>query len=310
MRNPKPPYPAQFRQQMIELVAAGRKPSALAKEFGCHETTISGWARQSGGTTTAAVSSATQGPTLTGAERQELNRTKAQAAPSSNGARHIGKGYGLVCRQKREDVHTVYQLVKANQAEFPTRKLCETLSVSTSGYYDWQDRPPCERAKANAVLTMRIKEAYQASDDTYGMPRIRAELADAGVLASRKRIAHLMRQSHIQGVSRRRAWCVTTERNKRERPAPDLVNRQFVATAINQLWVADMTYIPTWAGFLFLAVGTDVYSRKVVGWAFGETMTSELVINALNMALLTRKPESVIHHSDQGSQTTTLITMS
>ena len=107
-----------------------------------------------------------------------------------------------------------------------------------------------------------------------------------------------MRNNQIRGVSRRRAWCVTTERNKRERPAPDLANCKFVATAINQLWVADMTYIPTWAGFLYLAVVTDVYSRKVVGWAFGETMTSELVISALNMALLTCKPEPVIHHSD------------
>ena len=194
----------------------------------------------------------------------------------------------------------------ANQAEFPTRKLCETLKVSTSGYYDWRDRPLCERGKANATLTVRIRQAHQASDETYGMPRIRAELADAGVLASRKRIAHLMRTNKIQGVSRRRAWCVTTERNTRERPAPDLVNRKFVATGINQLWVADMTYIPTWAGFLYLAVVTDVYSRKVVGWAFGETMTSELVISALNMALLTRKPESVIHHSDQGSQYTSI----
>ena len=164
----------------------------------------------------------------------------------------------------------------------------------------------CERGKANVTLTLRIRQAHQASDETYGMPRIRAELADAGVIASRKRIAHLMRANKIQGVSRRRAWCVTTERNKRERPAPDLVNRKFVATSINQLWVADMTYIPTWAGFLYLAVVTDVYSRKVVGWAFGETMTSELVISALNMALLTRKPESVIHHSDQGSQYTSI----
>ena len=192
----------------------------------------------------------------------------------------------------------------ANQADFPTRKLCKTLKVSTSGYYDWQERPLCERAKANATLTLRIRQAHQASDETYGMPRIRAELADAGVVASRKRIARLMRNNQIQGVSRRRAWCVTTERNKRGRPAPDLVNRQFVATGINQLWVADMTYIPTWTGFLYLAVVTDVYSRKVVGWAFGETMTAELVI--MNMALLTRKPESVIHHSDQGSQYTSI----
>ena len=105
-----------------------------------------------------------------------------------------------------------------------------------------------------------------------------------------------MRLSHIRGVSRRRSYVVTTTRDKRQRPAPDLVKRQFVATDINRLWVADMTYVPSWAGFLYLAVVTDVYSRKVVGWAFGVSMTADLVIAALNMALLTRKPESVIHH--------------
>lgn len=113
-----------------------------------------------------------------------------------------------------------------------------------------------------------------------------------------------MRIEHMRGVSRRRSFCVTTERDVRHRPAPDLVNRAFVATDINQLWVADMTYIPTWSGFLYLAMVIDVYSRRVVGWAFGERMTAELVIEALNMALMTRKPESVIHHSDQGSQYT------
>lgn len=115
-----------------------------------------------------------------------------------------------------------------------------------------------------------------------------------------------MRHEHMRGVSRRRSFCVTTERDVRHRPAPDLVNREFVATDINQLWVADMTYIPTWTGFLYLAMVIDVYSRKVVGWAFGERMTSDLVILALNMALMTRKPQSVIHHSDQGSQYTSI----
>ena len=138
-----------------------------------------------------------------------------------------------VCRQKREDVHTVYLLVMANQADFPTRTLCETLKVSTSGYYDWHNHSLSKRAKANATLLVRIRQAHQASDETYGMPRIRAELADADIRVSRKRIAHLMRNNQIRGVSRRRAWCVTTERNKRERPAPDLVNRKFVATGIN-----------------------------------------------------------------------------
>ena len=160
----------------------------------------------------------------------------------------------------------------------------------------------CQRQKANIALTAQIREAFVASDETYGMPRIRAELLDAGIVASRKRIAALMRHEHMRGVSRRRAWCVTSERNKRQRPAPDLVKREFVAQDMNQLWVADMTYVPTWEGFLYLAVVTDVYSRKVVGWAFGVHMTADLVIMALNMALHTRKPGSVIHHSDQGSQ--------
>ena len=178
--------------------------------------------------------------------------------------------------------------------------------MSTSGYCDWRDRSPSKRAKANVSLCERIVQAHQASDETYGVPRIRVELADTGVVASRKRIAHLMRSMHIQRLSRRRAWCVTTERNERQRPAPDLVKREFVAKDINQLWVADMTVVPTWEGFLYLAVVADVFSRKVVGWAFEAQMTADLVIMALNMALHTRKPGSVIHHSDQGSQYTSV----
>ena len=192
--------------------------------------------------------------------------------------------------------------MKANQADLPVRALCETLKISTSGYYDWCNRPASKRAQANTALSEHIRRVYLASDETYGMPRIRAELGDADIHASRKRIARLMRAMRLQGVSRRRAWCVTTERNKRQRPAPDLVKRLFVAKDINELWVADMTYIPTWEGFLYLAVVTDACSRKVVGWAFGVQMTADLVLAALNMALHTRRPESVIHHSDQGSQ--------
>jgi len=168
--------------------------------------------------------------------------------------------------------------VKANQAEFPIRTQCQTLGVSTSGYYGWVDRAPSARQKANIALLQSIRQAHLASDETYGMPRIRAELADQGLTASRQRIARLMRQHQLRGVSRRRGWCVTTERHPRVRPAPDLVVRKFVASDINQLWVADMTYVPTWEGFLFLAVVTDVFSRKVVGWAFGVHMTSDLVI--------------------------------
>ena len=185
--------------------------------------------------------------------------------------------------------------------------MCNTLQVSKSGFYDWHERAPCARSVANVALLEKIKAAHAVSDETYGMPRIRAELLEAGVVASRKRIAALMRASAIVGVSRRRSYCVTTKRNPKDRPAPDLVKREFVATDINQLWVADMTYIPTWQGFLYLAVVTDVFSRKVVGWAFGTRMTADLVLAALNMALFTRKPQSVIHHSDQGSQYTATV---
>ncbi len=184
--------------------------------------------------------------------------------------------------------------------------MCRLLGVSASGFYDWQGRAPSARTKANVALTERIRQAHADSDATYGMPRVRAELADAGVAASRKRIARLMRAAGLRGVSRRRGFTVTTERNRRERPAPDLVKRQFAADAPNQLWVADMTYIPTWAGFVYLAMVLDACSRKVVGWAMGEEMTADLVVAALNMALATRKPGSVIHHSDQGSQYTSL----
>ena len=191
--------------------------------------------------------------------------------------------------------------MKANQAELPVRALCKTLRVSHSGYCDWLERPACAQAQANAVLLEQIRQPHAASDAIYGVPRIQAELADQGVKAGHNRIASVMGAHGLRGV-RRRTWCATTRRDKAQRPAPDLVQREFTATGISPLWVADMTYIPTWAGFVYLAVVLDVYSRKVVGWAFGQQQTADVVIQVLNMALVTRKPQRVIHHSDQGSQ--------
>ena len=162
----------------------------------------------------------------------------------------------------------VYQLIKANRAQFPARVLCETLGVSHSGYYDWAKRTPSRRAITNCRLIEQIMAIYRTSDCTYGRPRITVELADRGVKVNHKRVGRLMREAGIKGVSRRRSFVITTHRNKRDRPAPDLVQRHFKAASINQLWVADMTYIPTWAGFLYLAVVIDVFSRKVVGWSF------------------------------------------
>lgn len=194
----------------------------------------------------------------------------------------------------------------ANQAKIPVRTLCRVLKVSPSGFYAWRDRPPSARSIADAVMTERIRSIHAESDHTYGMPKVRAELIDQGMCISRKRVASLMRRAAIRGISRRRGFIVTTERDARRRPAPDLVKRKFEADAPNQLWVADMTYVPTWAGFLYLAIVLDVWSRRVVGWSMGEQMTVDLVLAALNMALEQRKPVDVIHHSDQGSQYTSL----
>jgi putative transposase len=196
--------------------------------------------------------------------------------------------------------------VRANQADVSVRTMCRVLQVSASGYYAWRDRTPSKRAIDNAVLSERIRAVHAASDATYGMPRVRAELIDQGLKVSRQRVARLMRCAGIRGVSRRRRFVVTTQRDERARPAPDLVKREFKAEAANQLWVADMTYVPTWAGFIYLAVVLDVWSRRIVGWAIGEQMTAELVLAALNMALQQRKPKGVIHHSDQGSQYTSI----
>jgi putative transposase len=194
----------------------------------------------------------------------------------------------------------------AHQADHPVRKLCRVLKVSPSGFYAWRDRPPSKRAIDNAVLTERIRRIHADSDEIYGCPNIHTELQEQGVRVGHNRVARLMRIAGLRGVSRRRGFVVTTRRDAQHARAPDLVQRQFAANAPNRLWVADMTYIPTWAGFLYLAIVVDVWSRRIVGWSIGEQMTADLVLAALNMALQQRKPTEVIHHSDKGSQYTSI----
>jgi putative transposase len=183
--------------------------------------------------------------------------------------------------------------------------MCRLLDVSTSGYYAWLGRPRSQRAHTDADLKMQIRRVHERSWGTYGAPRVQAELAACGVLISRKRVARLMREAGLRGVSRR-PWTTTTVRDRKARPAPDLVERNFTAEDRDRLWVADITYIPTWAGFLYLAVVVDAWSRRVVGWSMATHLRTELVLSALNMALEQRRPAAVIHHSDQGTQYTSI----
>jgi putative transposase len=193
--------------------------------------------------------------------------------------------------------------MKAHQAAHSVTTMCRVLGVSASGYYAWVVRRPSPRATKDSEVLEQIRRFHQASRGTYGTPRLHRDLRAAGVRVGRKRVARLLKQAGLRGVSRRK-WVRTTVRSAHGRPAPDLVQRQFAATAPNQLWVADITYIPTWAGMLYLAVVLDVWSRRVIGWAMESHLRTELVVAALNMAVEQRRPQDVIHHSDQGSQYT------
>jgi putative transposase len=183
--------------------------------------------------------------------------------------------------------------------------MCRVLGLSTSGYYAWGQRAPSARSQSNALLLERIRLIHERSGGTYGAPRVHAQLNHEGVAVGYNRVARLMREAGLRGVSRRR-WLCTTRRDRTAPPAADLVQREFSAQAPDQLWVADITYVPTWEGFLYLAVVLDVFSRKVVGWAMRTHLLTELVLSALDMALSARRPGDVIHHSDQGSQYTSV----
>ena len=195
--------------------------------------------------------------------------------------------------------------MSANQARFRVATMARVFGVSPSGYYAWRRRPPSARARADAELRARVQAIHGRSRGTYGAPRIHAELTEGGVAVSRKRVARVMRSVGVAGVSRRRGPR-TTRRNAQARPAPDRVERRFEADAPNRLWVADITYVPTLAGFLYLAIVLDVFSRRVVGWAMAGHLRTALVVEALEMAVDQRRPVAVIHHSDQGCQYTSL----
>jgi len=195
--------------------------------------------------------------------------------------------------------------VKSNRAASSVSMMCRVLGVSSSGYYAWRNRGPSNRSLADEALTERIRQIHEESRRTYGVPRVHFELVEKGGRIGRKRVARLMKAASLQGVSRRKG-IRTTVRCPEACPAPDLVERDFTAPGPDRLWVADITYIATWAGFLFLSVVLDAWSRKVVGWAMATHLRTELVLDALNMALWQRRPREVVHHSDHGTQYTSI----
>ncbi len=198
-----------------------------------------------------------------------------------------------------------YRLIAEEKPHHSVSRLARMLGVSRAGFYAWQSRPPSERSRKDADLTERITKIHTETDGIYGAPRIHAELAgEHGLRVGRKRVARLMRKAGLEGVSRRRRYRVGTTTPGGEAPAaPDLVERDFTADEPDQLWFADITYVPTWQGWLYLAAVVDACSRYCVGWSMRDDLRADLVYDALGMAVTRRKPDAeLIHHSDRGSQ--------
>ncbi|MBK5233087.1 MAG: IS3 family transposase [Thermoleophilia bacterium] len=198
---------------------------------------------------------------------------------------------------------TRFRLVEAEKALTPVKVSCELLGVSRSGYYAWEGRSPCQRELTDAWILEKIKEIHQENRGVYGAPRIHAELRMAhGVRVGRKRVERLMKAAGISGLVKKKRG-KTTIRVPGVRVADDLLLRDFTATEPNTKWVADITYLRTWQGWVYLAAVQDLYSRRIVGWSMADHMRSELVTDALEMAIRRRRPDpGLIHHSDQGSQ--------
>jgi len=203
----------------------------------------------------------------------------------------------------------IYSFIETEKAHHRVSAMCRALKVSKSGFYGWRDRAPSARAQADAALSEKIVRIHKDSRETYGAPRVHFELRILGVRCGRKRVARLMRQAGLFGCGGRKRKARTTIPSQTERtpPAPDLVKRNFTPEAPDRLWVSDITYVRTWEGWLYLSFVLDTYSRRVVGWSMSNNLRTELVLDAVNMAIYTRRPSpGLIHHSDRGGQYTSV----
>lgn len=199
-----------------------------------------------------------------------------------------------------------YAFIATYESEFSVQHMCVVLQVKRSGYYAWKRRPlQSKRAEENAKLLEKVRDAFDACRKVYGSPRIRHYLMQRGISCGRHRVARLMKQAHLVAKRAYRRHPQTTKQCPGARIAPNLLNQDFTATAPNQKWVGDITYVDTAEGWLYLASILDLYSRRVVGWSMENHMREELVENALKMAVGNRHPgPDLLHHTDRGSQFT------
>ena len=291
-------YPLEYRRRIVELACAGRSCEDLAREFEPAAATIRAWVKQ------AEFDELRRGDGIAAHKRAEHRRLKREVKQLRLDRAILARAIAWLQGGERIDSRKAFEFVNANADDFPIRSMCRVLGLSPSSYYAWRKRPPSARARRDVVLRQKVLASWEESRRTYGRRRIHADLKAQGERVSLKRIARLMREEGIEGARRRpkgnkakAEWCGSDCRS-----APDLVNRNFHVDAPDRLWVADITQVWTRAGWAYVAVVLDAWSRMVVGWAAETHACATLVEQALAMAVRRRGPNGVVHHSDRGSQ--------
>ncbi|MDP9427247.1 MAG: IS3 family transposase [Actinomycetota bacterium] len=284
----------------MKLARSSQKPlSELARDLGVSSETLRNWLKQQ------QIDNGKRDG-ITTDEREELRRLRRENTRSLKRSVRSAQSNGFFRRrgEQQPEAAVIFSFIEIERANHAIELMCRVLRVSRSGYYAWRVRPPSRRRREDAALTERLHRIHRDSREIYGYPRVHAQLRAEGVRAGTKRVARLMRKVGLRGCYRRKKRPrTTTLRDPRAVPAQDLVERQLVPEAANKLWVADISYLPTREGFEYLAFVLDAYSRRLVGWAMASDLRTELVTDALDMALWRRQPApGVIHHSDRGSR--------
>ncbi|WRO21353.1 IS3 family transposase [Metallumcola ferriviriculae] len=288
-------YDKNFKEEAVKLVLDLDRPvRKVAQELGIHENTLYKWIRQY----KEHKGDAFPGSGNQRTEDEEIKRLKKIIDDLQEENAILKKATGHL----RKAPEIIYEFIYQHRFKFRVQKMCRVLEVSRSGYYAWLKRPESDRKRRDKYLLKKIREIHKDSRGTYGSPRITRVLQKQGVRCSPKRVARLMRENGIVAKTKRR-FKATTNSKHNYPVAGNLLNQDFNVDRPNNVWVADITYIPTNEGWLYLATIQDLFNRKIVGWAMDKTMTRKLVLGALRQAHRRYRPQAgLIHHSDRGSQ--------
>ncbi|MFH1811682.1 MAG: IS3 family transposase [Pseudomonadota bacterium] len=285
-------FSEEFKREAVRLLEAGQSLEQVAVDLGVGHSSLSRWRRHYGMVIDAPTPA--DGDEL----REENARLRTRVRVLEEEREILKKANGLL----REGKQMRFAFIDVEKANHAVETLCRVLQVSRSGFYAWQSRPESARAVRDRQLTAKIRVFHAQSRGRYGSPMLHRDLRDDGERVGRKRVARLMRQQNLAG-RRKRRFRRTTNSEHKLAIAPNLLERRFDAAARDQVWAADITYVRTWEGWLYLAVVIDLYSRRVVGWSMANHLRTELPLTAMHQALLLRRPPAgLLHHSDRGCQ--------